>query len=256
MSIKHIIATAIIVAGLTSTASAVFYYSEDFNSMGTTGTTPPAGWSMWILDGSSAAAVIPTSAEMAAAVQTPTVPSLDVWNQTTSPNAMWYDLAANMGSTASDANRLLGTSPNNSRGSILDLSLINSSGAALSSITLAYDMKCMAAGTLKSGYPPGTLDELPGYSFYYLDGSDWIHVPDLDLSNDTVNSVGHASATITYSSPVANGGVLEFRWFDDNAAGFAPDTMYAIDNVLIPEPGTLSLLAVGALALVWRRRKA
>ena len=143
MSIKHTIAIAIIVAGLSSTASAVFYYSEDFNSMGTTGTTPPAGWSMWLIEGVSGDAVIPTSAEMATAVTTGA--PLAVWNQT-DPTTMWVDQAANMGATASDANRLLGTSPNNNRGSILDLSLVNSSGAALSSITLAYDMKCMAVG--------------------------------------------------------------------------------------------------------------
>jgi hypothetical protein len=50
---------------------------------------------------------------------------------------------------------------------------------------------------------------------------------------------------------------MQFRWFDDNAATPFPDTMNAIDNVLIvPEPATLSLLALGALALGFRRRKA
>jgi hypothetical protein len=253
MKTIYSIITGIILVGLSPTASA-FVYSQNFDGMGTTGTTPPAGWSMWIIEGSSTSLVIPTGAEMATALPGDP-PDLVVWNQTEA-SAEWFAQAGNMGSSPTDANRLLGTSPNNTRGSILQLSLVNNSGAAISSVNLEYDMKSMANGTLKSGFPLDSTDELPGYRFYFLDGSTWVHFNSLDLSNDTLNSVGHAGATISYSTPVADGGILEFRWFDDNASAFAPDTMYAIDNVLIPEPTTFSLLAVGALALISLRRKA
>jgi hypothetical protein len=249
MKIRDTIAVAIILASLSSTASAEFY-SQNFDSMGTAGTTPPAGWSVWILPGSSSSLTIPTSAEVAAATLGTTVP-LVVWNQTQAP-VEWDTQAGNEGATATDPNRLLGTSPTTSRGTILQFSLDNTSGSALGGVTLSYDVRTTAAGTLKEGSPANSTDELPGYSFYYLDGSTWLHVPSLDLASD-----GSASAFIPFSTPVANGGTMLFRWFDDNAQAFSPDTMYAIDNVVvIPEPSALSLLTLGALALISRRRKA
>jgi len=255
MKINHTIAVAIILAGLSSTASASFFYSQNFDSMGTTGTTPPTGWSSWFLSGDASSLVNPTSGEMASAGSGEA--TLAVWNQTDG-NASFYRQAANMGSTATSPNRLLGTSPTEDRGMALQLSLQNTTGSAINAVNLAYDMECMASGTLKDGFPANSTDELPGYSFYYLDGSTWVHLASLDLSNDTVNSVGHASSDIVYSTPVPIGGTLQFRWYDDNANAFSPDTMYAIDNVNVdvPEPATLSLLALGALAIIARRFKA
>jgi hypothetical protein len=182
--------------------------------------------------------------------------TLQVWNQTEGAATWGAGIAANEGSSPTDLNRLLGTSPTGDMGDILQLSLNNSSGAPITAVQLTYDMKTMAAGVLKAGFDPGALDELPGYSFYFLDGdgSTWTHVSSLDLSSD-----GTASATFNYSTPIANGGTMKFRWYDDNAYAYSPDTMYAIDNVIInpvPEPTTLSLLAIGALALISRRRKA
>jgi hypothetical protein len=232
------LAAAILFAGLASTASA-YYYNQDFDSMGTTGSVLPTGWSVWYIAGGGSSAVIPSSADMATANNG--VPSLNVWNQTDTPDA-WSQQAANMGATASDPNRLLGTSATATRGTILQLSLNNYTASAITTARVTYDMKNMTAATA---------DELPGYSFYYLDGSTWTHLGSLDLASD-----GTASALFNYTTPVAVGGNMEFRWFDDNAASFSPDTMIAIDNVtVVPEPTVLSLLAVGALALIARRRK-
>ena len=230
MKIKYTITLAITLAGLLSTTSASPYYSQNFDGMGPTGRTLPPGWSVWNLAGEGSSLVIPTSAEIATAV--PDGPSLAVWNQTDATTS-FLEQAANMGSTVTDVNRLLGTSPTDNRGDLLQLALTNHSGAAVIAVSFAYDMKCMAAGTLKPGYPPSSIDELPGYSFYYLDGTLWKHAASMDLANDTVNSVGHATAVINLSTPLANGGVLQFRWFDDNANAFSPDTMYAIDNIVI-----------------------
>ena len=241
MKTNYTIAAAVILASLSSAVAANFPYFQNFDSMGTTGTTMPLGWSVWYIPGSSSSSTPPTSAEMAAA--NIGVQQLNVWNQGNTPDA-WSQQAGNMGLSPSPfPNRLLGTSPTGTRGSILELSLNNDTGAAIDTVKLSYDMVTMTP-------PPDA--ELPGYSFYYLDGSTWTPFPGLNLTD-----TGTVSAVITYANPVANGGTLEFRWFDDNSSASSPDAMIAIDNVLIiPEPATLGLLAVGALALISRRRKA
>jgi hypothetical protein len=252
MSMKTIytIVAAIIVAGLSPIASAQYSYSSTpaFNAMGPAGTTMPSGWSFWYINGDGSSLVIPTSAEMATAVQGPSI--MVLWDQT-QPATTFLQQAGNEGATASAPTRLLGTSPTEDRGDILQLSLVNNSGHALNDVTVSYDMAFMASGTLKAG--PST-DELPGYSFYHsLDnGASWTHDGSLDKS-----AAGHASATIVLGTPVANGGTTLFRWYDDNANGFSPDDMYAINNInIVPEPAALSLVALGALALLFRRRKA
>jgi hypothetical protein len=257
MKTRYSIVTAIILAALSSTASAQLLYNStsDFNAMGTAGTTMPPGWSFWYINGSSSNLDIPTSADMATAVQGSQV--LTVWNATdgatlfSSRAAGFY--AGNEGSTATDPNRLLGTSPTQVRGDILQLSLANTTGAAITTFSLSYNMSFMAPGTLKDGYPANSTEELPGYNFYYLDGSTWTYDPSLSVA-----SAGQGSDTITLAHPVANGGNLQFAWFDDDADPFSPDDMYAIGNVNVevPEPAALSLFAVGALALMFRRRKA
>ncbi|MCY2926188.1 MAG: PEP-CTERM sorting domain-containing protein [Planctomycetota bacterium] len=53
---------------------------------------------------------------------------------------------------------------------------------------------------------------------------------------------------------------LSFRFFDDNAQGPSPDQNIGLDNLVIqsvqnvPEPASMSLLALGALALLKRKR--
>jgi hypothetical protein len=243
----YTVTAAIVLAGLFS-ARAVDYF-QNFDSMGTNGTTAPSGWSMLNIAGTSTDSFIPTGAEMASATNGSSV--LAIWNQTDSPTE-WGNQMANEGATATSLNRLLGTSPTGTRGSVVQLSLNNIFGKPITYVTLSYDMQTMASGVLKSGFDPGAPDELPGYSFYYLDGSTWTHVSGLDRT-----STGTASATFSLANPIASGGVLQVRWFDDNSFAYGPDTMYAIDNVsiTIPEPATLSLLALGALVLVSRRSK-
>jgi hypothetical protein len=224
-----LLASALLVVGV-SAATAADYYSQNFDGMGTAGTTPPPGWSMWYLSGDSSSTVIPTGAEMATAL--PGANFLVVWNQTDGTDE-WSQQAANMGSSPADPNRLLGTSPTASRGGVLQLSLTNTAGSPVTTVQVTYDMKCMAHGTLKGGAPANAPDELPGYRFYYLDGSTWTHVAALDLTNSVVNSVGHASGSMNFCVPVASGGTLQFRWYDDNADAYSPDTMYAIDYVVV-----------------------
>jgi hypothetical protein len=253
MKINYTIAAAIILAGLSQTASSAAFYTQNFDSMGLAGTTAPPGWSSYYLGGDGVSSTLPTSGDMVGALAGST--ALQVWNQPSAAATWGSGVIANEGASNIDPNRLLGTSPTGDMGDILQLSLNNSSGAPITALQVTYDMKTMAPGLLKAGFDPGAIDELPGYAFYYLDGTTWTHVSSLDLSSD-----GTASATFYYSTHVANGGTMQFRWYDDNAYAYSPDTMYAIDNVNInnvPEPAMLSLLAVGAgLALISRRRKA
>ena len=261
MKIIHSIVTGIIFVGVSSTASAYYsFYTQSFNGMGTTGTTAPPGWSGWYLTGNGSEVTAPTGAEMAAAL--PGVTSLAVWNQT-DPVTTFSPQLANVGATANDVDRLLGTNPTGDRGDIIQLSLLNNSGSAISSVQISYDMQVMATGILKAG-GTATHEDLPGYRFYFLDGSasspfsTWTPFTGLDLSNDALDSVGSAIGEIHFSTPIPDGESMQFRWFDDNAGWFTPDWTFAIEhvNVGIPEPSTLSLLAVGALALISRRRKA
>jgi len=237
MKTKLAITTAIVLAAL-SPAAAADYYTQNFDGMGT-GVTAPPGWYMYYIAGGGSSSLPPTGTEMASALLG--IPALKVWNQTDTPDA-WSQEAVNMGATSSSTDRLLGTSPTATRGSILHLDLLNTSGAPINTVSLSYAMQVMTGATQT---------ELPGYSFYYLDGSTW--TPFLGLNQP---STGTAFAQFYYTTPVPNGGTMKFRWFDDNDAGSGPDAMLAINDLVvnIPEPGTLSLLALGALALVFRRR--
>jgi hypothetical protein len=248
MKTNYTFTAAIILSGVLSAAAADYF--QNFNSMGTSGTTPPPGWSVRYIAGNSLSATIPTSTDMAGS--TAGSPTLQVWDQTQGAMEWGTGVAGNEASTPTDSNRLLGTSPTGDMGDILQLSLNNTSGLAEYRVSVQYDMKFMAPGTLKAGFDPGAPDELPGYSFYYLDGTTWTHDSALDLTTN-----GTAFAVINLSTPVAPGGTFQFRWYDDNSSPYSPDNMYAIDNVSIdiPEPGILSLFAVGALALISRRRK-
>ncbi len=175
MKTNYTITAVIILAGLSSAAAADYF--QDFDSMGTTGTTAPAGWSMRYITGNSLSVDIPTSSDMAFASVLGSS-SLAVWNQPSAPIS-WSQQAANMGASPTASNRLLGTSPSSYRGSILQLSLNNNSGAPVYTVQLTYDMQTMASGVLSGSFEPGAIEELPGYRFYYLDGSTWTRLGDL-----------------------------------------------------------------------------
>jgi hypothetical protein len=225
-------------------------YTENFDSMGTAGTAFPAGFSVLTLAGVSGTTTLPTSTQLTAATAGST--TLAVWNQT-SGAVTWGNQAGNVGASSADTDRLLATSPTGTWGSILQLDLTNNTGNPLAQVRLAYDMKALKDGTRKSGRTE-TAEELPGFRFYFLDGSTWTRLTGLDLANDTLNSVGHAASVINFTAPVAVGGSMSFRWFDDNGDPFSPDYMVAIDNVVItPEPSTLVLLALSAAGVIRRR---
>lgn len=218
-----------------STASANFTFAENFDSMGTTGTTPPTGWSIkqggsgttnatWTttVTGSGVAAMVAAATPLTAA----TAPS------TSSGSNNGYNA---QGTSSSD--RVLATSPTSVAGSALQLSLTNNAGAAFSSITIGYDTRRYTA--------VATANELPGYwLFYSLDnGTTWTNVSALNPTISTVpNTVGVTNTPATavaLSTPWAAGATLLLRWVDDNAVATSPDQTLGLDNV------TVSASAVG-----------
>jgi hypothetical protein len=198
--------------------------------MGTTGTTPPTGWS--IKTGSSTsvnttwASSIPGTGTDSVASMVAASTSLTASTAPTANNNNGYNA---QGSAAAD--RVLATAPTTNAGGALELTLTNTSGASINSIQVRYDIRRYTVAS--------TAHELPGYwLFYSLDnGTTWINVSAANPTITTVpNSVGvtiSGPTTVTLASAWANNGTLLLRWVDDNASQSSPDQVIGLDNVSI-----------------------
>jgi len=228
--------------------------TQNFDAMGN-GTTPPAGWSILTAAGGNSTwtAAIPITQT---GVAMTTVSPLTLNDAPSANNNNGYNA---LGASGLAGDRLIATAPTGNAGvAIQSQPFLNDSGGNLLSFDISYDIKRFNA-------PTAGVEELPGFwLFYSLDGTTWNNVAALNPTLANVpNSVGITSiptTTVTLSSAWANGGNLSLRWVDDNAIAASPDQIIGLDNVhlttAVPEPATWSLLAVGALALIARRRKA
>lgn len=219
-------------------------YTQDFNGMGTAGTAPPLGWSVWTGPGTSnvlwtaatgivggPSSTLDTVGQMTLSTAALTVSSAPAANANNGYNA---------GAPGNSANRMLGSAPTSVGGMAFQLELTNSSGGAISSIRVAYDIQRFTA--------PSTVNDLPGYWLFYSvdNGANWINVSALNpvVSGGSVNvpnSTGVTqvtSTTVNLNSPWAANGTLRLRWVDDNAAATSPDQIFGLDNVsiVIPQP--------------------
>ena len=259
-------------------------YIQNFDSMGTTGTAAPAGWTVYSLSGShedfsfwtptngyvthlpsdtpTAINVGPTGADVLSAVAITAVTG-----PTTSKGTGGY----NFGLSTSSTDRALGSSPSGNAGTELELDLTNNTGAAVNSFNISYDIRRFTTtADNNTGYDAGPdkgIEELPGYwLFYSLDGgATFTNVASLDptlagpggiIVPNTVGVTNVPQTTVTLGGAWANGGNLTLRWFDDNAESPSPDQILGLDNVVVsqtPEPATMSLLALGALAILRKR---
>jgi hypothetical protein len=261
-------------------------YTQNFDSMGTTGTTAPAGWTVYSLSGShedfsfwtaaggyvthlpsdtpTAINVGPTGADVLSAVAITAV---------TGPTTQKGTGAYNLGLSASSSDRALGSSPSGNAGTELELDLTNNTGADMNSFNISYDIRRFTTTTdNNTGYDAGPdkgIEELPGYwLFCSLDGgATWTNVSSLDptlagpggiIVPNTVGVTNVPVTTVTLGSAWANGANLSLRWFDDNAESPSPDQILGLDNLTMsntPEPATMSLLVLSALAMLRKRSR-
>ena len=251
-------------------------YSQNFNSLGSSGTTLTAGgtpdWSTWRirLDSTWNGPTWTDSTGIPAADLVNGILVDDTLN--VSPNnqplGLFYNASfptftrrgginAGHSTDPNDIDRALGTSGTGVAGMALQVSLTNDTAAAMPTLAISYDTTVLSIAAQQGGP-----DELLGYRFFYsLTGptGTWISAAALD----TVTSIMDAAftnyttaATISLASSLAPGQSILLRWVDDNAQQSSPDQMIAIDNVsVVPAPGAAALLGLGGL-LISRRRRA
>src|SRR5262245_7710127 len=148
-AMKSCLCTLLILAALVgatqdcSAAVLLNTYSENFDSMGTAGTVPPASWTMktattgtnatWTnatgIPASGVAGMVNTSGPLTAA----------------SPPSGTNNNGFNAGSSAGATDRALATSPTSISGGGIELQLTNGTGGPLNSIDLAYDIRRFTA---------------------------------------------------------------------------------------------------------------
>ncbi|MEY4385530.1 MAG: hypothetical protein RLY20_813 [Verrucomicrobiota bacterium] len=207
-------------------------YAENFDSLGTAGTTMPVGFrSLGIPGGNStytAAAPI-SAAGIAGATNNPT--SLGLWT----PGNAGYAAAsrlANAGWWGNTADRALASGPTGNGATVTELGMTNNTGGDLLGVVFSYTLKAMTNGS--AGTEAG---ELPGYAFFYsttggTNASDWTKVNTLSLTNSTQATTNNSgNVGITFASAVPSGGVFYFRWADDNNVASSPDQTFAVDNI-------------------------
>ena len=226
---------ALATSGWGQTVSFTGTYTQNFDSMGTSGTTPPTGWSLFMGEGGNNAtwssSITANGSTLSVASMVATTGALTVNNAPTATQINGYNA---QGSSSSD--RVIATSPTGVTGNAIQLRLVNNTGATLTGIQVGYDIRRYTAAS--------TANELPGYQLFYSTdgGTTWVNVSALNptISGSTgvivPNTVGVttvALTTVTLSSSVAAGSELRLRWVDDNAQQTSPDQIIGLDNVTI-----------------------
>lgn len=235
-------------------------YTENFDSMGTSGTTPPTDWRLFTGNSGTTNATwtssIAASGANSVASMIATTAALTAITTPTANNNNGYNAAASAGTTS---DRVLATAPTTVSGAALQVALTNGTGGDLNGLVLSYDIIRYNATS--------SANELPGFwVFYSLDaGTTWTNVaalnPTLSGPGGVIvpNSAGVTSvvnASFSFSAPLAAGAEVRLRWVDDNAAQTSPDQIIGLNNVSvqIPTPGSAALLALGGLVGIRRRR--
>src|SRR5437016_634488 len=217
------------VAGQPSLTSSGF--TENFDSMGRDGTWPPDGWTVYTIPGGngkwSAQTGIPVDQMSPEFFGSPSQGLIATLNAASTNNNGF-----NAATPDAPDDRALATSPTSVAGAVVELFLTNNTGGPVTTLAISYDIRRFTAGS-------GGADELPGYwLFYSLDGgSTYTNVSALNPDSTSVpNTVGvtHMAGQIDLSStPLANGGGINFCWVDDNGVPSSPDQIIGLDNVSI-----------------------
>ena len=261
-------------------------YTQNFSSMGS-GTVLPTGWS-GVSEAGSHYTFAPNVANeyndsmpfqnenftagtlSASAVEylTPTQASstgkgTDVVNWVNSP----ADIAAGEGTES------LGTDPSGNAATILELSMTNNTGSAITAVNLSYDIDRFTTisdtNNSPTGYANSSVEEFPGYHLFYnltpSNTATWVDVTSLDPTvnmgttgavnvPNTVGITAIPTTTVNLGGTWAIGGTIAFAWFDDNGSAPSPDQEIGLNSVVIaaavPEPSSFALGAVAAITLV------
>jgi predicted phosphodiesterase len=231
------------VSAVTVPAGGFINFFENFNSMGTTGTTPPAGWSMKNANsGSNSTWSTSISASGTTSVAT-MVNAPTPLTAITTPNATKNN-GYNAAAAGVTSDRMLATSPTSIAGAAIQLQLTNGSSGYVDRLKIGYDIYRINA--------PTSLNELQGFwLFYSLDnGTSWTNVSAL---NPTVggpggvivpNTIGVTTVPptlVTLAGRLNPGASILLRWVDDNGVPTSPDQMYGLDNVSITTPVPLQV---------------
>lgn len=227
-----------VILGLMVVTAQAITFSEDFNSMGNTGTTPPSGWSVlsagsgdkntWSASNpiTQTGFAMNTTAELTAN-DAPATTNINGFNA--------------LGVSGLTGDRCIATSPTGIAGVAIQCpAFTNTSGNAITSFDISYDIKRFTVGAAGS-------EELPGFwLFYSVDGgTTWVNVSTLNptLANipNTTGITSIPTTTVTLSSPWNAGGNLQLRWVDDNAISPSPDQIIGLDNFTISATSSSSL---------------
>jgi hypothetical protein len=255
-------------------------YSQNFDSMGAAGITPPPGWTVYSIAGDSSTWTntagsnsVPPSPGIAAGAVAGGTASTGLTARLIDPsnvagnNVNGYNAATG----ANPDDRTLATAPTGVAGSVLELQLTNNTGAAQTSLLISYQIRVLQVGapsgtrTPPSGIPPGS-DEIPGYwLFVSRDGTNYINASQLNPVGEgsppqvvVPNALG---VTTVPPTVVDLGGTwdinttLFLRWVDDNAFDPSPDPIYGLDTVLVapvPEPSAVLAVSAAGLLACWR----
>lgn len=278
------LAAALLVC-MAGVGQAVDLVNENFDSMGATGTSLPAGWTVGYLGASGLDRVSmgpPYGADgQSLTALTPIYPlgAIGVDFRTVYNGGTFSDIqhVFNCGLVAG-TDRAIGNYPRsvgtNGKGDhVTQVAFTNTTGAEISSIHLEYDMEQWSLAQGTAPQPPGELlrvllsstSDISGFNYMGAafdgvapnQGANAIQVVDGNLAANKV----HVSGDYALLTPVPAGGSMWLRFHDWNESG-TTDNILAVDNVrvtaeAVPEPSTIALLLAGGLglALASRRRK-
>lgn len=208
-------------------------YAQNFDNMGTGGTSAPQHWSVKNNSGGSNSTWTTSIAAGDVAAMVNASGTLTATTTPSGTNNNGFNAASSAGDTS---DRVLASSPTTNAGMAFELLLTNNSGGPLDTLRIGYDIRRYTA--------PATANELPGYwLFYSLDnGATWVNVaalnPTLSGPGGVIvpNSTGTTNVpptVFTLAGAWASGANLHLRWVDDNAIETSPDQILGLDNVTI-----------------------
>jgi hypothetical protein len=207
-------------------------YKENFDSMGSDGTSPPDGWVVYTLAGGSgtftAATGIPANSISLFGLSASQSAGLTATLNPASTNNNGFNAAT----SAAPNDRALTPAPTGVACAVLELTLTNNTGVPVTTLSISYDIRRFTVGA-------GGADELPGFWLFYSldDGFTYENIAALNTDiNSVPNTVGvtRRRGVFNLSSPLANGANIIFRWVDDNGGPSSPDQIMGLDNVSIP----------------------